>query len=378
MFVGLFVAENQGQISKCRAKVSGVMTNTKQSNAYAGLFAGLNSETGEIVDCVAESGIVLADTVDVAGIVGQNNGKISSTENKAKLAQTSSKQWHPNVAGIALLNYGTIDACLNSGELNSKSEVSEKEENPYYVFVAGIACENYGSVLNAINTGGVCGIGNISNVVAAGICAQNIKDEKHEGLVKYSVSKSNTKAFSELGQVCAGGVVGINSSVVLNSGCVGTIDANSNSTQKEAIFMNELDKAIAVVSGGVVAVNQSAVVQSCYADVGFVCGEASAEVLKIYSGVIGSIGMYRYTYETTPLISLNYPSAYVYIRYNFYVDKTEIKQCAYGVFVTLDDEGYYKSGVAEIISELGNENLMKKPKRISFGFLFLITFYFYR
>ena len=50
----------------------------------------------------------------------------------------------------------------------------------------------------------------------------------------------------------------------------------------------------------------------------------------------------------------------MYIRYNFYVDKTEIKQCAYGVFVTLDDEGYYKSGVAEIISELGNENLMKK------------------
>ena len=360
VFCGMFAANNFGKIVNCSTALSGVLDNKKESNAYFGMFVGVNETDGQVLNCEAGKGILLTDTVDVAALAGVNNGTIKHFNNMLNISQTSSKQWHPNVGGVAVLNYGVIEQSKNSAELSSKSEVSEAAENPFYVFVGGITCENYGSILSCSNSGLINGKGDVSNVVAAGIAARNIKDEKHEGIVKYSLASSNIKAFSELGQVCVGGVVGINSSVVLNSGCVGTIDANSNTTQSEPVFMNEVDKAVAVVSGGVVGVNQNAPIQNSYAAVSFVCGETSENVLKIYSGVVGSIGMYRYSYISNPLLVFKYHAAYMYLMNNFYVDKEEIKQCAYGVYGSLDDAGYYKGGVAEIIPESGNETIMKK------------------
>ena len=360
VFVGLFVAQNAGEILNCRTKVSGVMTNNKDSNAYFGLFAGVNTETGSILNSEAKSGIVIADTVDIAGIVGMNKGLIKSSKNAVTISQTSSKEWHPNVAGITVSNYGAIELCENAGNLSAKSEIEEAGDNLYYVFVGGMCCENLGNVVNCVNSGSVEGLGKASNIVVAGIAAQNIKDEEHEALVKQCKFNSSIYAKSESGQVCAGGLVGINSSVILNSGSVGSIEAESNATENKVVFMNQVDKPLAIVSGGLVGVNQNAVIQNCYSDMDYINTIESSEVLKIYSGSIGSIGMYRYSFSSNNLIVFNYPSAYMYILNNFYVERSEIRQSAYGVYGLLDDQGYYISGSAEIIAEAGNESLMKK------------------
>lgn len=360
VFVGLFVAENFGEISDCRVGVSGSLTNNKKSNAYFGLFAGVNNVNGKILNCVAEKGIVIADTVDLAGVTGQNNGLIKSSVNKANIAQTSSKQWHPNVAGIAVSNYGSIELCENLGDISSKSEGNVADDGLYYVFIGGMSCENFGNILSCVNKGKIEGLGEVSNVVAGGISAQNIKDEEYEGVVKQCRFDSAIYAKADSAQVCAGGLVGINSSVILNSGATGSIEAVSNSTENKVVFMNEVDKPLAIVAGGLVGVNQNALIQNCYSDIDFTNTVESTDVLKLYSGVVGSIGLYRYSFLSNPLIISGVPNSYVYIRNNYYVNKTAIKQCAYGVYAYLQDNGVYASGVAESISDVGNESLMKK------------------
>lgn len=365
VFAGLFASSNYGKISNCIADVSGTMSNVQESNAYFGMFAGLNEKGGQILDCNTKEGVLIADTVDIAGIVGQNNGVIKNVSNKVHLSQTSSKQWHPNVAGIAVANYGTIETSSNLADLSSKSEVNVVEEKDavYYVFVGGISCENYGSILSCKNKGKVVGTGDISYVLAGGICAQNIKNTDHEGVVRLSLNDSYIKGFSQQAQVCVGGVVGMNSSVVINSGSKGTIEADSNSTSNEPRFMNKVDKNVAVVSGGVVGVNQNALVQNSYSDMLFVCGADVEGTLKIYSGVIGSIGMFKYTYLNYPEIGYYYPDAYRYVGNNYYVSKDVIKQGAYGVNGVLEQRNgglYYNSGVAEVIPETGNEAMIKK------------------
>ena len=365
VFVGLFVSENLGEISSCKLGVSGSMINNKESNAYFGLIAGTNNENGKILNCVVERGIVIADTVDLAGIVGQNKGLIKSSINKANIAQTSSKQWHPNVAGIAVSNYGTIEFCENSGDLSSKSEVEMANDNLYYVFVGGLSCENFGNIISCVNKGKVEGIGDVSHVVAGGISAQNIKDDTHEAVVELCRFDSTITASADAGQVCAGGLVGINSSVILNSGSTGSIEAVSNATENKVVFMNEVDKPLSIVAGGLVGVNQNALVQNCYSDIDYTNTAESTDVLKIYSGSIGCVGMHKFriwaSVNGEDAYSPDYSGdAFNYIHSNYYVNKDSIKQSAYAIYGTLEQKSgglYYKSGEAEALSD---NNLMKK------------------
>jgi len=90
VFSGMFVAKNSGEISGCELKVSASLSNKQESNAYFGNFAGRND--GVIKDSKTISGIVMADTVDLAGIACQNYGEITNTENKITLNQTSNKE----------------------------------------------------------------------------------------------------------------------------------------------------------------------------------------------------------------------------------------------------------------------------------------------
>lgn len=362
-FGGLFVASNSGLISNCVSKVSGIMVNNQESNAYFGSFAGINEKNGQVLNCVSDSGVVVADTVDIAGIVGQNYGEIKNVTNKLHLSQTSAKKWHPNVAGIAVANYGIIEKSLNDSELSAKSSVDAFEDTAYYVFLGGISCENFGNIVDCKNKGKITGMGDVSNVLIGGISAQNIKNSDYEGMVKLSLNNAYLKAYSDQAQVCVGGVVGMNSSVVLNAGSVGTIEAESKATKNEPVFMNKVDKALGVVAGGVVGVNQNAFVQNSYSDTNFVCGAESESLLKVYSGVIGSIGMFKYSYVGFPEFVQLYQEAYRYIRNNYYVTKTEIKQGICGVNGVLEQRGtglYYNSGVVESIPDAGNEALMKK------------------
>ncbi len=362
-FFGLFASENSGTISNCKTYISGNAINAGETNAYLANFVGVNLENGKIENSESVSGIVVADTVDIAGIAAQNYGEISLCENNATLLQSSGKLWHPNIAGIALTNYGKISSCVNNGELNAESTLSETGENIFYVFVGGIACDNYAQIVGCKNYGELIGKGNVSNVAIGGIVEQNIKNDSYEGAIETSFAKGDITAKSLTGQVVVGGVVGVNGSIVLTSGFVGNIDANSGAVTNKQIFANKVDKPVTVFAGGVVGVNQESVVQKCYASAKFINQTASEDVYKLYGGVIGYVGIIKFklgdkdysgTYDGL-LTNVEYMgSALSYVVSNFYVADESIKQNAFGVFGILYQSNrqlYYGSGKLKDVTD---------------------------
>ncbi len=347
IFAGMFVAKNKGEITNCELKVSSSLTNKQESNAYFGNFAGTND--GKIEGCKTISGIIVADTVDLAGIACQNYGEILNSENKTTLSQTSGKEWHPNIGGVVIANYGKIENCRNHAELNASSTTENETTNKYYIFIGGLACENYGEINSCRNFGKIIAKGVMANVIAGGLVSQNIdNDEGLTGLVDSSLSKSDIDAKSETGSVCVGGVVGLNATTVTNSGFIGNIDADSTATSDGDVFMNSLDKEVVVYAGGVVGVSQYSEIKNCYADVNY---KANGSVIvpaeetapqKLYAGIVSSVGIYAYaevlyggmSFKTEGMSKMDK---------NYYVEKTEIEHFAYGVYATTSS-GYYVSG----------------------------------
>lgn len=329
VYFGLFSALNSGKISNCVISVSSELSNGKETNAYFAGVAGKNESSGEISNCLLDGGCVDADTVDVAGVVSENRGKIYSCTNKMQIMQTSSKEWHPNVAGIALSNYGTIEKSKNYGDLSAESNLASRDEDSngdkynYYVIVAGVACDNYNLVLDCRNFGSILCRGNVSNVICGGVVAQNSisADEDMKGVVQTSLSKNKITAKSETGQICTGGVVGVNGSSVNNCGFIGTIDADTNSTAEEQIFAYKVEKPCVVFAGGIVGVNNDALVQNCYSETEFAHTSNSEDVNKLYAGIIGSAG----------IVNFLYTAGISYVRSNYYVKKENIVYCAFGI-----------------------------------------------
>lgn len=353
IFAGIFVAKNTGEIKSSEVKVSASLVNQKESNAYFGNFAGTND--GVIQNCKASSGIVVADTVDLAGIVCQNYGDVLNVENKITLTQTSNKEWHPNIGGITIANYGKIKTCKNYAELNASSTTDVETENVYYIFIGGLACENYGNIADSRNYGKVIAKGNIANIIAGGLVAQNIdNDEGLEGEIKSSLSKSDIDAKSETGSICVGGVVGLNATTVTGSGFIGTIDADTNATNDGDVFANSLDKEVVIFAGGVVGLSQYSEIKECYADVNYkangqtIVSPAADEPQKLYAGIIASVGIYAYIdvfegipYKTQGMTNLDK---------NYYVEKPEIKDFAYGIYA-MTSMNTYVSGQLEVIDD---------------------------
>ena len=341
IFAGVLVSKNSGEISNLEVEVSATLKNSNQSNAYFSAVSGTND--GIISDCKAKPGIVSADTVDISGIACQNYGEILNCDNKVTLIQTSNKEWHPNIAGISIANYGTILNCNNHAELNASSLTEGDSENNYFVFVGGIACENYGEIKNVRNYGDIFAKGKIANVVTGGLVAQNIDNEDgFAGKIISSLSKSNLTVYSEIGQVCVGGVVGLNATSVTNSGFIGIIDADADATENKDVFVSKIEKFATVFAGGVVGINQYSEIHNCYADVDYLAGGSTPvltegeDPFKIYAGIVGNVGVYGYietemfnpfnptgTYKTETLSNLHN---------NYYVEKTEILEKAYGVY----------------------------------------------
>lgn len=334
VFFGVVASKNTGEILNSEIEVNATLENINQSNAYFGVVAGINE--GKISNCLVKPGIVTADTVDIAGVVGQNYGEIIECENKTTLIQTSDKEWHPNIGGITIANYGKIIDSKNYAELNASSLTENETDNNYYVFVGGIACENYGEIKNARNFGNIFSKGKIANIVTGGLVAQNIdNDAELSGTIVSSLSKSNITAFSEDGQVCVGGVSGLNATSITASGFVGTIDAESTATKNKEVFVSKVEKFSTVYAGGVVGINQYSEIKNCYADVNFLANGAqvvpnlSGDIMKLYAGVVGHVGIYLYDdlnseYQSTSI-------CFNSISRNYYVEKPEILNPAYGL-----------------------------------------------
>lgn len=354
-FCALFVAKNSGTILDCRTEsTSSSVSNHNESNAYFSIFAGVNEKSGVIKNCKISQAVVVADTVDVSGVVAQNYGEISQVETSLTLAQSSDKQWHPNVAGIAVQNYGTINLCVNKGELNAESKVSEAGgTSNYYVFVGGLVCDNYGAIYNSKNYGKIYGKGDISNVVAGGLVAENVTDDDYAGVVVTSLARTDLDVYSKSGQVCVGGVVGLNLSEIDGSGFVGTIDADTNADTDTQVFMNKVDKTVVLFAGGIVGSNQSGKIANSYADACFFAGgktlgeQGEGDPQKLYAGVCANVGIYAFYEYMSGFYVTNAMSK---ISKNYYVEKTEIKAHAYGVYASTLG-GYYSDGSLQEITD---------------------------
>ncbi|MBR3885027.1 MAG: hypothetical protein IKJ33_00980 [Clostridia bacterium] len=369
IFAGAIVSKNTGEIIDSKVAISSTLTNSNQSNAYFGGIAGLNEN--KILNCFVKPGIISADTVDISGVACQNYGEILDVENRMTLIQTSNKEWHPNIAGVSIANYGKILNSKNYAELNASSLTADDTENNYFVFIGGIACENYGEIGNCRNYGNIFTKGEIANIVSGGIVAQNIDNEEGKmGTISSSLSKSNLTALSNKGQVCVGGVVGLNATSVVASGFIGTIDAESTATTNKKVFVSKIEKFAIVFAGGVVGISQYSLVKDCYAETSYLAnGEAiqtndDSKPLKLYTGIIASIGVYGYV--ETELINPFNPSgrykteALSNIDGNYYVEKDEIEYDAYGVYAETIGGTIEKCSLtamtAELVSSYAGEN----------------------
>ena len=139
--------------------------------------------------------------------------------------------------------------------------------------------------------------------------------------------------FSEKGQMCVGGVVGLNASSVTNSGFIGTIDAESTATENKDIFTSKVEKFATIFAGGVVGINQYSEIKNCYADVDYladgstIAPEEEDKPLKLYAGIVGSVNIFVYSDGFNNSSS----TCFEHIENNYYVQKNEIQKVSYGL-----------------------------------------------
>lgn len=143
------------------------------SNQFAGTFDGNNvviknlttpkglfgylGKTGNVTGVVIDESCIINGTMDVAGIVGVNEGTISNCVNRAEIVAT-----YCRAGGICGDNMGTIINCKNYGNVSSFDTSASS-------IVGGIAgdidggaiidCENYGIITGQRNwVGGIVGL----------------------------------------------------------------------------------------------------------------------------------------------------------------------------------------------------------------------------
>jgi hypothetical protein len=224
-YVSVFVVSNTGVIENSKSYLSANVSNEGQTNCYLTGFVGENS--GKILNSETLEAEVSSDTVDMAGFAISNSGTISRCTNNLKLSQTSSKEWHPNTAGIAVSNYGLIELTKNLGEISSESTYNVSTDNTFLVLAGGISCDNSGEISNSRNFGNITASGMISNTYSAGIVAMNGLNEYDSTKVTLCKSKGSILSKTKTGQAFAGGIVGLNWSTVSNSGFEGEIAVDS-------------------------------------------------------------------------------------------------------------------------------------------------------
>lgn len=152
-YLGGFVGHNSGTLESCSFSGSVI------GKGYVGGLAGVNEETGVIKDCYT-IGLIYGEHF-TGGIAGANLGIISNTINNAKVNVTVQEETfaideidmdqlqngegmfsHTDTGGIAGLNTGTLDGCVNGGEIGY----------PHVGYnVGGIAGRQSGFIKNCYN-----------------------------------------------------------------------------------------------------------------------------------------------------------------------------------------------------------------------------------
>lgn len=315
VYLSLVVSDNDGVIENCSVDAKVNLKNNRSSNCYFAMIAGKND--GTVKNSKTTTGEIVSDTVDVAGVVGENNGNIEICENKINVNQQSgSSEWNPNTAGVCVTNNGTVKNCKNFGEITSASSTTEKpQEGDIAVVCGGIVCDNNGEVINCRNTGKITAKSDIALCYAGGIVARNILNDTYPKLEK-NKAECDIDVYSKSNALYVGGVAGFNASEVDGCGFVGNIKAVTDMASN----------TIVACVGGVVGYNRECKLENSYAKVVYLNRDETKEN-AFFGGIAGFIGAVEYI----SMDGVNYtPYGLVAVKNNHYVVDASFKSPAIG------------------------------------------------
>lgn len=146
--IGGLVGRNDGTIKKC--SVAGSI----KGETEVGGLAGINGETGKILDCITTTEIF--GTTSTGGIAGKNLGYIGTSQHKGTINILANES-ASDTGGIAGYSTGQIEGCSNYGAIgyqhtgyNTGGIVGRQNGSV-------VECINYGAILGRKDAGGIVG-----------------------------------------------------------------------------------------------------------------------------------------------------------------------------------------------------------------------------
>ena len=230
MYISAYANTNNGNISNCDLTLSLTINSTGNGECMASGYVGINN--GTIDKCNYLSGSISTNDADASGfcITNELTGVIKNSKNHANISQTSGlDSWSPNVSGLAMTNYGTIDGCTNFGNMTATA-TNNTDSAQGSILAGGISSTNYGLIKKCLNKGSINATSVKIIVYAGGICG--FSDYwTHNGNIIYpaiincgtqgdiTASSETEKAF-----VLAGGISGFLYGEVTNCYSLSTIN----------------------------------------------------------------------------------------------------------------------------------------------------------
>ena len=232
-YIGLICALNYGSITDTKVKVNGLnLVGSQKIDSTFGSITGCNMST--IKNCSTDEGNIDTNTIDIGGLVGENNGYIISCTNKANISQTTdSENWSPNIAGIAFKNNGSIENSINYGNI-TVNHTLDKEGLKISCTVGGISAANYATIYHCKNVGNINITVHGMQIVAGGIAGMNYAQVMGVTPLIQNCGSLSTITINNKGnnEQLVGGIVGyITGAQVLSSFTdVNIIDNNTETT----------------------------------------------------------------------------------------------------------------------------------------------------
>lgn len=310
-YVGGIAAENYGSIS-------GITLNnvTVKANNIAGGIVGENKSGGQIT--VSSATVEMsASGENIGGIVGVNNGTITSLDKKNNVVISGSVSGKKTVGGIVGSNqFGTLEKFENQAAI--------KASNGNAGGIAGSndatikSCSNRGTVeatkgnaggIAAVNRNMISGCKNYGEVDAKnGICGGTVAENAKGATVTGCQVLASSGVLTLTGKTLAGGIAGQNSGTISDStvksstitndadskgSALGGIAGENTGTIKDASSVGEKNNPVTVLSNAA-DVNMGGAVGRNYGEMAGGFGTVTDEVyanLKFASGVLyGNVG----------------------------------------------------------------------------------------
>lgn len=225
---GGIVAFNGATINDCTVNFNNFSLQGQLSADAA--FGGIAGKNDDSIEGCKTSGVISANTFDVAGICVENNRWISTCTNAANITQqTELTGWNPLAAGVVINNFLVVDQCENTGSISSVSTAPALSEGTPCAYAAGIAYQSVGHgslayVQFCTNSGDISASAQHINANAAGICNSS------NGYISVCVNSGKVNAKCAILAEVAG-IVGVSYGYAYHSVNRGQIVAES---QQEA------------------------------------------------------------------------------------------------------------------------------------------------